>query len=257
MFTYSYPHFHKGRILKTSMLEGLRNFPRDYIELYYRSYADGILAGAEVEVFPDKLVVAPGMVLHKGRLYMLTEPMELAYQATGRVNVLKLRFTADETGSDMTTSHSELHLDEETTCAPGEMELARFKLKEGARLRRDYQTFADLATEFNTLHVIHVPYAAEGASTLSPVVMKDYAERLLRTGSTDPQDLVFAMMCLNEGTVARSVILHHIASRLGLEYREYDHAQIHRYLDRILANAGRGTGRSGHPVGGPHRMIVD
>lgn len=257
MFTYSYPHFNKGRILKTSMLEGLRNFPRDFIELYYRGYADGILAGAEVEVFPDKLVVAPGMVLHKGRLYMLTEPMELAYQATGRVNVLKLRFTAEETVSDMTISQSELLLDEETTCTSRELELARFKLKEGARARRDYQTFVDLATEFNTPHVIHVPYAAEGASTLSPVVMKDYAERLLRTGTSDPQDLVFAMMCLNEGTVARSVILHHIASRLGLEYREYDNAQIHRYLDRILANAGRGTGRSGMPVGGPHRMIVD
>ncbi|WP_127545053.1 DNA and RNA helicase [Paenibacillus amylolyticus] len=257
MFTYSYPHFNKGRILKTSMLEGLRDFPRDFIELYYRGYADGILAGAEVEVFPDRLFVASGMVLHKGRIYMLTEPMELAYQATGRVNVLKLRFTAEETMSDMTISHSELLLDEEATCTSSELELARFKLKEGARLRRDYQTFADLATEFNTLHVIHVPYAAEGASTLSPVVMKDYAERLLRTGTSDPQDLVFAMMCLNEGTVARSVILHHIASRLGLEYREYDNAQIHRYLDRILANAGRGTGRSGMPVGGPHRMIVD
>ncbi|WP_339306611.1 DNA and RNA helicase [Paenibacillus sp. FSL R5-0519] len=257
MFTYSYPHFNKGRILKTSMLEGLRDFPRDFIELYYRGYADGILAGVEVEVFPDKLVVTPGMVLHNGRLYMLTEPMELAYQATGRVNVLKLRFTAEETVSDMTISHSELLLDEETTCTSSELELARFKPKEGARLRRDYQTFADLATEFNTLHVIHVPYAAEGASTLSPVVMKDYAERLLRTGTSDSQDLVFAMMCLNEGTVARSVILHHIASRLGLEYREYDNAQIHRYLDRILANAGRGTGRSGMPVGGPHRMIVD
>lgn len=257
MFTYSYPHFNKGRILKTSMLEGLRDFPRDYIELYYCGYADGILAGTEVEVFPDKLVVSPGMVLHKGRLYMLTEPMELAYHATGRVNVLKLRFTAEETVSDMTISHSELLLDEETTCTSGELELARFKLKEGARLRRDYQTFADLATEFNTLHVIHVPYAAEGASTLSPVVMKGYAERLLRTGTSDPQDLVFATMCLNEGTVARSVILHHIASRLGLEHREYDNAQIHRYLDRILANAARGMGRSGMPVGGPHRMIVD
>lgn len=140
MFTYSYPHFNKGRILKTSMLEGLRDFPRDFIELYYRGYADGILAGAEVEVFPDKLFVAPGMVLHKGRLYMLTEPMELAYQATGRVNVLKLRFTAEETVSDMTISHSELLLDEETTCTSRELELARFKLKEGARLRRDYQT---------------------------------------------------------------------------------------------------------------------
>ena len=257
MFTYSYPHFNKGRILKTSMLEELRNFPRDYIELYYRGYADGVLAGSEVDVFPDKLVVAPGMVLHKGRLYMLTEPMEVVYQATGRVSVLKLRFTADEAGSDMTTSHSELVLDEETTCAPGELELARFKLKEGARLRRDYQTFADLATEFNTLHLIHVPYAAAGVSTLSPVVLKDYADRLLRTGTSDPRDLVFAMMCLNEGTVARSVILHHIASRLGQEYREYDNAQIHRYLDRILANAGRRTGRSGMPVGGPHRMIVD
>ncbi|WP_338540255.1 DNA and RNA helicase [Paenibacillus tundrae] len=257
MFTYSYPHFHKGRILKTSMLEELRDYPRDYMELYYRSYADGILAGAEVEVYPDKLVVTPGMVLHKGRLYMLTESAELEYQATGRVNVLKLRFTEDEKLSDMTASHAELRLDEEATCDSSEMELARFKLKEGARLRRDYQTFADLATEFNTLHVIHVAYAAEGVSTLSPLVMKDYAERLLRTGTSDPQDLIFAMMCLNEGTIARTVILHHIANRLGLEYREYDNAQIHRYLDRILANAGRGSGRSGMPVGVPHRMIVD
>jgi hypothetical protein len=157
----------------------------------------------------------------------------------------------------MTLSRSELCLDEEITCTAGELELARFKLKEGARLRRDYQNFADLATEFNTLHVIHVPYAAEGASTLSPVIMKDYAQRMLRTGTDDPRDLIFAMMCLNEGIVARSVILHYISSQLGLEYRDYDNAQIHRYLDRQLLNAGRGTGRSGHQTGGLHRMIVD
>ncbi|CAH1225320.1 MULTISPECIES: DNA and RNA helicase [Paenibacillus] len=256
MFTHAYPHFQKGRILKTAMLEQLRDYPRDYLELRYRNYANGIIAGAEVKVKADKLSISPGIVLYHGKLYMLTEQIDMSYVATGRMTLLKVRLLEETTIQDITTGSMELVLDEEE-CSAGELELGRFKLKEGARLRQDYQTFADLATEFNTLHVIHVPYAAEGASTLSPLMMRDYADRLMRTGTTDPLDLTFAMMCLNEGIVNRRVIQHYIASRLGQEVRDYGNAQIHRYLDRILAGAGGRGGRPGYLGSGPQRMIVD
>jgi hypothetical protein len=258
MFTYSYPEFHKGRILKTNMLEDLRDFPRQYLELYYRDYADGIVSGAEVEVHPERLSVSPGMVLHQNRLYMMTEPAHIVYKATGQETVLKLRFTELETGHDLSQGRTSLVLEEAASgIGPHELELARFKLKEGARLRKDYQSFADLATEYNTLHLLQVPYAAPGSSTLPPAVLQDYAQRLIRTGSSDPYDVMFAMLCMNEGVITRSVILHYIASRLGQEYRDYPSLQIHRYLDRILANARGGQGHKGQASGGMQRMLVD
>ncbi|WP_339277875.1 hypothetical protein MKY59_12575 [Paenibacillus sp. FSL W8-0426] len=45
MFTHVYPHFQKGRILKTAMLEQLPDYPRDYLELCYRNYANALLPG--------------------------------------------------------------------------------------------------------------------------------------------------------------------------------------------------------------------
>ncbi|WP_438496014.1 DNA and RNA helicase [Paenibacillus sp. IHBB 3054] len=258
MFTYTYPEFHKGRILKIRMLEDLRDFPRQFWELYYRDYADGIVSGAEVEVHAERLSVSPGILLYEGRLYMMTEPAEIAYKATGQETVLKLRFTALETGHDLSLGRSSLALEDAASgTGSHEMELARFKLKEGARLRKDYQSFADLATEYNTLQVLQVPYAAPGASTLPPAVLQDYAQRLMRTGTPDPHDVMFGMLCMNEGVITRSVILHYIASRLGQEYRDYPSLQIHRYLDRILSNARGGQGHKGQAHGGMQRMLVD
>jgi len=46
-------------------------------------------------------------------------------------------------------------------------------------------------------------------------------------------------------------------ARLGQEVRDYGNAQIHRYLDLILAGAGGRGGRPGYLGGGPQRMIVD
>ncbi|CAH1225125.1 hypothetical protein PAECIP111890_05752 [Paenibacillus sp. JJ-223] len=64
---------------------------------------------------------------------------------------------------------------DEEECNVGELELGRFKLKEGARLRQDYQTFADLATEFTHCMSSMFPMV----STLSPLMVRDYADRIL------------------------------------------------------------------------------
>lgn len=257
MFTHIAPKFQKGRILKTAMLENLRDFPREFADIYYRDYADGVVTGTYVEVGPDKLTIHPGIVKHQGRLYLLNDPAVIAYQATGRETAVKVRFQEGTEDSDWSVYRSEIVLDERIEAGPAELELCRFKLKEGARLRQDYQNFRDLATEYNTVNLLHVPIAAYGQTTVSPVVMRMFGDEMLRRGSSDPQDTAFGMMCLNEGTLNRNVILHYIAGRLGLTYKDYGNADIHKHLSRILDSARGGGHRMGISPGGGGRVIVD
>ncbi|MDU5145477.1 MAG: DNA and RNA helicase [Paenibacillus dendritiformis] len=259
MFKHQVPHFHRGRILKTDMLENLRDFPRQFVDIAYQSYSSGVLAGTEVRVGPRSLTVGKGIVKHGGLIYMLEQEHELPYRSTGRETVLKIRFHAEQPSSDFTTLPGEIVLDENTAeVKANEMELGRFKLKEGARLRDDYQSFADLSTEFNTLNVIHVPHAGIGQSTLSPFILRYFAQELLKTRIEHAQDAAFAMLCLNGGAVERDVIQHYLGQRLGTGYRELTNERLYAGLRRVLSEAG--SGRAMAPdmrSGGRQRVIVD
>ncbi|MNN77063.1 hypothetical protein D3C81_1934950 [compost metagenome] len=87
--------------------------------------------------------------------------------------------------------------------------------------------------------------------------MRYFGDELLRRGSNEPQDIAFAMMCLNEGTLNRKVITHYIANRLGIPNKDYTHVEIHKHLARILESARGGGGRMGMSPGGSLRVIVD
>lgn len=256
MFTHIAPKFNKGRILKTVMLENLRDFPREFTDVCYQDYTDGIVTGGTITVGPDSLTVAPGIVKHQGRLYIMNDPAVLSYKATGRETLVKIRFQEGREDGDWTEFQSGIVLDDKMAADALELELCRFKLKDGARLRQDYQNFQDMATEYNTVNVLHVRIASFGKSTLSPVIMRCFAEEMLGRGSADPQDMLLAMMCLNEGTVNRDVILHYIARRLGIAFKDYTNVEIHKYLARILEQA-RGSSRMGMGLGASQRMIVD
>lgn len=257
MFSHLFPKFEKGRILKTAMLENLRDFPREALDIAYQDYADGIITGAMIQVERDTLKIAPGILKHQGRLYLLNHSVEVPYRATGREMAVKVRFGEGKQDSDWMSHPSEIVLTEPGESGAPELELCRFKLKEGARLRQDYQNFRDLATEYNTVNLLHVRFAADGESTVSPVILRMFGEEMMRRGGGEAQDFSFAMMCLNEGTIRRNVILHYIANRLGTAYKDYSNIEIHKYLSRILDNTRGGGQRLGMSAGGSLRMIVD
>jgi hypothetical protein len=259
MYANVYPNFAKGRILKKDMLENLRDYPRQLAELYFKNYSDGIITGVEVRVEDARLLISSGLVKHGGRVYLLEEEHQLSYRATGRDIVLKLRFQEAVEQTDFTIYDAELVLDEEVQVRGLELELGRFKLKEGAKLRSEYQSFADFATEYNTWNMIHAAYAGMGQSSLNPVLTRYYGDQLLSRGSSNTYDISFAMQCLNQGTVDRQLILHYIGNRLGTGYKSYDNAQIHKYLGRILDDVQSGGNRAKPDLrpNGPRRMIVD
>lgn len=92
MLTHIVPKFEKGRILKTEMLENLRDYPRSFLDIRYQDFSDGIITGMNVTVGENTLTIGRGIVKHKDRLYLLEQEQEVPYAATGRLSVLKLLF---------------------------------------------------------------------------------------------------------------------------------------------------------------------
>ncbi|MNW27263.1 hypothetical protein D3C74_40530 [compost metagenome] len=287
MLMHKSPRFEKGRILKTEMLENLRDYPRRFLDIRYEEYSDGIIAGMKVSVHRDHLLIGRGIVKHDGYLYLLEQAYELPYAAATGLSILKMRFHAQQAQHDFVTREAEIVLTdgmeeageetgaglsyrnmpgapsgaerEDRSYAPfSEMELGRFKLKEGAILRSDYQDFADMATEFNTWSAISAPYSAWEQPTLRPEITSCFATELLRCRSAEALDTSFALLCLNSERVQREAFLQYLGSRSG-EYRDYTNGELHRQLVLILqevSRGGRGQARwSGQS--GVSRMIVD
>ncbi len=62
MFYYEVPQFEKKRLLRTEMLEQIRDFPRDYLEILYAGYSDGVLRGCALRWTENRLVIGPGIL---------------------------------------------------------------------------------------------------------------------------------------------------------------------------------------------------
>ena len=162
MFRNVTPIFKRKYVLKKEMLENLRDYPRMLFHIQYQDYSDGILYGCRLEATNTKLTVLPGIILFKGFPYFMEEPFELACEAQGELTYLKVCFTDREAATEHEEYRGQIYLDRQAPDDEKELEIGRFKLQEGARLRTEYVDFKDYITEFDTDNRIYVPYAAPG-----------------------------------------------------------------------------------------------
>lgn len=258
MFYHIVPDFQKGRVLKREMLENLRDYPRNMTEIYFQDYSDGIIAGAQIVVEETNLVITEGIVKHNGRVYMLDADYLLPYHAVGRETLVKIRFHEEQQSSDFIAYSTDVLLDDVLQVAENELELGRFKLKPGARLRSVYEDFQDFATEYNTVNTIYCQYAGFQTTTFHPLILQYFAKELLSSMPSNAYDISFALQCLNQDRIQREVIYYYLANRLGKGYREYTNEQIHHYLSRVLQE-GKGWNRSTSEQSSrrPRQMIVE
>lgn len=258
MFTNVLPLFAKGRILKKEMLENLRDFPRAFFDIYFTDYSDGVIIGSEVIIGDNLITIAKGIVKHDSCLYLLEDNLQIPYFNINKEMMIKVKFLAAEADGDFRSCSTKIFLDQQLEVAPDEMELGRFKLREGAVLRSDYTDFFDFATEYNTINVINVSYAAPGMATLNPMILGYFARIILKSGSTNAYDLNFAMHCLGQNRVTRELILYYLANRQEREYQEYTNMEIYRYLTLIVKELESGVKQNYGPKQNEmERMIID
>lgn len=243
MFENVSPNFEKGRILKKEMLENLRDYPRNFFDIYFKEYSDGIITGAELTVNEKDISVAKGIIKHKNKLYILNKEEKIPYEVSNEEVLIKVKFLEEKLNGDFAVSATEIYIDEKPKLLDSEIELGRFKLHKEAVLRSDYTDFYDFETEFNTLNIINSDYAGVKVKTMSPILLKYFSKALLKTKPQNTYDIVFAMQCLNGNYVDRQVLLEYIKGRLGVPDKEYSNLQIYKYLCHILREAEGGRSR--------------
>ena len=238
MFQNIYPVFEPKRLLKKEMLENLRDFPRSLFGLQYQNYSDGILYGCDITGTETGMILLPGILCYKGVPYFLERPYPVSCKAEGKMAYVKVHFWDKTIGCGGEEYLSQIIVDEQEPDAEQELELARFKLQAGARLRSDYVDFYDYETEFDTVNRIYVPYAALDHPGIWPQILKSFARELLKYAVTDPWDCAFCLQCLQrKEAMPYEAVRAYLHARLG-QNKEYTNMQMYGALKRILGEAG-------------------
>lgn len=249
MFQNTYPVFEAKRLLKKEMLDNLRDFPREWFDLQYRGYSDGILTGCELEGYEGGLRIMPGILYHQGIPYFLKKPFDVSVQADGKLEYLKVRFLGKTIGAGQGEYLSQIYIDERIPDPSCELELGRFKLQVGARLRTEYVDFYDYATEFDTMNRIHVPYAALGQNGIWLQLLKCFAEELLHFPKHELADIAFCLNCMQlEKAMPYEAVKVYLNVRLRQD-KEYTNLQVYSALKNILREAGGKESAIGGKIG--------
>lgn len=233
MFKYVYPQFEKKRLLRGEMLEQLRDYPKNYIKMSFQNYGNGILSGCGISWDDERLTIEPGIILYRNNLYMMDTPYQLECRPLDRQRYLKVQFLAEERDNGSIVGNTRISLEEEAPNPACEIELCRFRLQAGARLRDNHEGFEDFSTMYDTINLIHAPYAVEGGSTLNPLLLKTFAKEMIRKKSEEVMDVIFSMNVLaNHGHISGESVLEYLYARTGEETA--GNLEIYRSLLEVL-----------------------
>lgn len=245
MFECKMPLFNPAPLRK-EILESMRDLAAKEQAARYGAYSDGILAGCGLFERSMEIGVDSGLVKYAGRIYVLPQRESVPYRATDAWTVLKIQFGSERLARDFRTFEGRLALDENASILPNEIELGRFKLKKGSRLRTEYVDFHDMETEYDTVNPINIPYAAVGEHTLSPVIMTHFA-REAYPYATGPADIAFCTSCLaNGGTMSRESIRLYLQRRAGTDIGAPENYELHSRLSDALADMKGSARQIGH-----------
>lgn len=222
-----YPLFERGRIMKKELMLAIRNYSFEYVAARYQEFSDGVIFGCSLKVHPDGIEIGIGGIKYGGFIYLVSEPMRVAYAPTDRMTALKVRFYPAEQDADSIRHAGELVLEESLECEENELELCRFRLQRGSRLRDDYKSMEDIETGFDTLNLANSSHAAVGGMTLSPAITERFAQEALTYRLENPWDITFCAQCMTSGlAVPRALIQAYVTAKLGLDKQELDNRAL-------------------------------
>lgn len=237
------PIFKDAHILRKSMLEALADYAYLGNQLLYHGYGNGIMAGCELTTTEDTIILNEGVVFFEGQMFLIKEQMSVPYYPTNTTTILKLCISKQMDDGNFSYREMELRMEESEPSGEDGIELCRFKLQEGARLRYKYQDFEDRSTEFDTLNIIHAPYATKRGSTLSPDITKAFALEMLDIKELPQADAEFCLQLLGrERPADKDMLTAYIQWREKKTMEETSNTAIYRELLKILKKARQEEG---------------
>lgn len=243
MIIKTIPKLSPGSILRQTALTAISDAAFLTNEHLFRGYADGILSGCGLSATRDTISVQAGAVLLDGQIFLIKDPLTIGYRPTDDTVALKMCFSDATMDADCVYREMHLAFTGVTGDRKGEIELCRFRLQEGARLRYEYQDLEDRSTEFDTMNRVCAPYAAYGRSTLSLDIMRAFAQEMMdiQESITD-LDAAFCLQILGSSTpVAADAVIRYIQYVDKKAPEDVSNMGLFRGLTAILGRR-RGTG---------------
>lgn len=250
MLIQAVPLFQDGHILRREMLIALSDYAFLTSQLLYKGYADGILTGCELTTTKDSIILNTGIVFFKGQAYLIKEPMVITYYPTNTTTVLKLTISDELKDPNYVYREMDMVLTEQISLQSNEIELCRFKLQPGAKLRDQYQDFEDRNTIFDTLNRIHVPFSVKGEGTLDREITRAFAKEMLATDSLTDFDAYFCMQILNQPyPVSKEALLVYLNRSNQAVLSEHSNLAVFQELIKVLKMRQSGKKGGGNKEG--------
>ena len=202
-----YPTFKNGKILTSEMLIALRDMAWLREQTAYQDYPKGIIWGCRLRIEDHYICIGPGEIKCRDYVFLLGEEERIAYAPTQSYVSLKFKAGKREEFSGYVCYRTSFFLDTRLELEEDEVELCRFKLKEGARLRTEYKDFYDIQTEYDTVNLAHATWAAADGNSLSKEVTDFFAGQVLACEDAEDTDRQFAYLLLQGKEAVRADVL--------------------------------------------------
>lgn len=236
MFIKMIPLYEKGNILSEKMLQVTNQYALDLSESIYQGYSDGILKGLDLDVSQEFLTISSGIVRIEGVTYLLTDSVTVKYQPVKQETALKLVFQDETRTSQFLCREAQFLLSKDLNKGNAELEICRFKLQEGARLRNDYQNYEDYNTEFDTINLIYADWSSYRGKTLAPAILEGFVKEVNDIELMNPLDQQFCQQILSAKgeSLNRQYIAFYLKQRLRINVEEYDNLDIYSELKNVI-----------------------
>lgn len=256
MFKFESPVFVHKNILKKDMLDELRDYPLQISRMILEGCDDGVLKGTEITWEDNLLKVSPGLIWHGGNIYRMEETCSINCPPVDQLTYIKVRFITMDYEKDRMGGLGDVYMNE-IPPENGEIELGRFRLQEGARLRTEYENFDDYQTEFDTVNRIHMPFIGAGGPGLWSGLLVEYAYELLKTGTDNIYDTCFAMQILGaEGKIAGELIAWYVEKSVGRKITDFSNGFFYEKLRGILRERKNGNSDFEKKQGYTRQMLL-
>jgi hypothetical protein len=239
------------------MLEELRDFPREFFDLRFNEYSNGIISGCDIDVTDDFIKIKKGLIKYKDVLYLLKEDQKVKYECNNQMMILKVKFLPLAKDNDFIKNTTEVCLDGKLELEENEIEICRFKLRTGAKLRTKHVDFDDLRTEYDTVNTINAPYAAYGESSLNPNISRRFGQELLKCNLSEAWDISFGMTCIqSKEPIQKEIIVSYLIYKINTEMKDYSNEDLYYYLLEVLNSAKNSSRGNGNKGSGRYKKIL-
>ncbi len=251
------PKFPAGTILRTTQLKELVSQIYGYPDLMFNDFGDGIISGFDISEEKGNIRVGKGVICYDSRVFVLDKASCIPYKNNDKTTYLKICLESKLHTKDKDEYKFYIVLDENEP-TDNDIELCRFRLQAGAKLRTSYDGFDDMNTEFDTANVIYSPYSSKGGHTLSPLVLNRFANEMLNLLPENPLDQNFCINILSSNVPLKiESIVAYLRCKGFMQEEKVTNIRVYRELVSILKQENKNTKITSKKAFTKRKIIID